>query len=97
MGLHASAEQVGDIEMPERVTGLLIKAETVQEQRELLGQDVGAVWSARLAHKQMGKMQGVLQLWSDLTDVPPKNTDIGHVDGHDALGVVLRVGDSECS
>ena len=95
MGLYALAKQICHVEMPEAVTGLLVKAETVQEQRELLGQDVGAVWSACLAEKQMMQLQGVLQLRSDLPDVPPQNTDIGHVDGNNALGIVLCLGDSE--
>ena len=83
--------------MPETVTRLLIKAETIQQQGELLGQHVGAVWSACLAQKQMMQLRRVLQLRSDLTDVPPQNSDVGHVDGNDALGIVLGVGDSECS
>ena len=45
----------------------------------------------------MMEIEGVLELWSDLTDVPPQNTDIGHVDGYYALRSVLGVGDSECS
>ncbi len=70
MWLHASAEQVGDVIMPEAVTGLVVESETIQQQRILLRQDVGAVWSARLAQKQMGKMQGILEPRPHVSDVP---------------------------
>ena len=68
MWLHASAEQVGDVVMPERMTGLVTVSETIQQQRILLSQDVGAVWPASLAQKQMGKMQGILELRPHVSD-----------------------------
>ena len=89
MWLNTLPQQISDVEMPKRMTGLVTESETIQKQRILLCQDVGAVWSARLAQKQMGKLQRILELRTEISDIPAQDADVDDIDGDNTLGIVL--------